>query len=128
MTSEYSNSGGEPSVKMHINGDGKIGIGTTSPDEMLTVKGTIHSEEVQVDMAGALAPDYVFEEDYPLPSLQELKAFIKTNKHLPEVPSAKEMAEQGLDLKQMNLLLLKKIEELTLHVIQLEERIIELEK
>jgi hypothetical protein len=122
MTSEYSNSGGEPSVKMHINGDGNVGIGTTTPDAKLTVKGDIHTQEIKVDLSGALVPDYVFEEDYPLPSLAETEIYIKANKHLPEVPSAKEMEENGIDLKRMNLLLLKKIEELTLYLIQLEEK------
>ncbi|MEQ8359411.1 MAG: tail fiber protein [Cytophagales bacterium] len=107
-----------------VNG-GNVGIGTTTPDSKLTVKGTIHTQEVKVDLNGAVAPDYVFEKDYPLTSLEELKSYIDQNKHLPEIPSAKEMEEEGLNLKEMNLLLLKKVEELTLHLI---DHKIELEK
>ncbi len=62
-------------------------------------------------------PDYVFEPDYKLASLPEIEAFTKANKHLPEVPSATEIEKGGLDLAQMNLTLLKKVEELTLHAI-----------
>jgi hypothetical protein len=69
------------------------------------------------------APDYVFEKDYPLTSLEELKAYIDQHKHLPEVPSAKEMGENGINLKEMNLLLLKKVEELTLYVIELKKEV-----
>jgi len=106
---------------------GKIGIGTKFPDALLSVKGHIHTQEVKVDLNGAVAPDYVFEKDYSLSSLEETEAYIKTNHHLPEVPSAAEMEENGIELKQMNLLLLKKIEEMTLHVIELNKRVHKLE-
>jgi hypothetical protein len=70
-------------------------------------------------MNGPLAgPDYVFEKDYNLLPLSELETYINQNKHLPEVPSAKEMDANGLNLKEMNLILLKKVEELTLHLIE----------
>jgi hypothetical protein len=99
--------------------DGKVGIGTPTPDAKLTVKGDIHTNEVRVDLTGPIAPpDYVFEKDYPLTSLEELKSYIDRHKHLPEIPSAKEMEENGINLKEMNLLLLKKVEELTLHLIE----------
>lgn len=103
-------------IRLSILRNGMVGIGTKNPDELLTVKGKIHSEEVIVDLS-VPGPDYVFEEDYDLPSLTEIEAFIKANKHLPEVPSAKEMEENGIVLGKMNMLLLKKIEELTLHTI-----------
>ena len=106
---------------------GKVGIGTTNPDAKLAVKGDIHAEEVIVDLA-VPGPDYVFEEDYDLTSLKDIEAYIKANKHLPEIPSAKEMEEQGIDLGVMNMLLLKKIEELTLHTIQQENTIQEEKK
>jgi len=113
--------------------DGKIGIGTNNPDELLTVKGKIHTQEVIVDLKGAIAPDYVFETyykgtseinpDYKLLTLEEIEAFTKENHHLPKVPSAKEIEENGLSLKEMNLLLLEKIEELTLFTIQQQKEI-----
>lgn len=106
---------------------GKVGIGTGSPDEKLTVKGTIHSEEVKVDLT-VPGPDYVFESDYNLRSLEETEEYIQTNKHLPEIPSAKEMEANGVQLGEMNMLLLKKIEELTLYIIEQEKRIQKLEE
>jgi Phage T4 tail fibre len=104
---------------MSINHNGNVGIGTTTPDAKLAVKGTIHTQEVRVDLNGAVAPDYVFEKDYNLMPLDELKVYLEANKHLPEVPSAKEMDAQGVNLKEMNLLLLKKVEELTLYLIEM---------
>ena len=96
---------------------GNVGIGTTSPDSKLTVKGNIHAEEVKVDLS-VPGPDYVFEPNYDLKSLEEIEKFIKSEKHLPEIPSAKEMEANGVQLGEMNMLLLKKIEELTLHLIE----------
>jgi hypothetical protein len=111
-------------------GTGNVGIGTTSPDTKLTVKGVIHANEVRVDLNSPIqqGPDYVFEKDYDLLSLSELETYIKVYKHLPEVPSAKEMEAEGLNLKEMNLLLLKKVEELTLHLIAKEKKMISLER
>lgn len=97
---------------------GNVGIGTSTPDAKLTVKGNIHAQEVKVDLSGSVAPDYVFEKDYNLAPLTEVEAYIIKNKHLPEIPSALEMEEDGINLKQMNLLLLKKVEELTLYMIE----------
>jgi hypothetical protein len=106
-----------------ISASGDVGIGTTTPDAKLTVKGLVHAQEVKVDLNGAAAPDYVFENGYALLPLKEVKSFIDKNKHLPEVPSAKEMELSGIDLGQMNLILLKKIEELTLYVIEQKEQL-----
>ncbi len=103
--------------------NGKVGIGTTNPDSKLTVNGAIHSQEVKVDIAAGTGPDYVFEADYNLISLEETKAYIEANNHLPEVPSAKVMESEGLELRDMSLLLLKKIEEMTLHQIKLMEEV-----
>jgi hypothetical protein len=64
-------------------------------------------------------PDYVFEPEYKLPSLLELEQYIKANKHLPEVPSAEQVKENGLSVGEMNAILLMKVEELTLHLIEL---------
>lgn len=97
---------------------GNVGIGTINPDEKLTVKGKIHTQEVRVDLLGPLVPDYVFAKDYKLKSLQEIEDYIKQNSHLPEIPSAKEIEKNGLMLAEMNMSLLKKIEELTLYSIE----------
>jgi hypothetical protein len=102
--------------------DGKVGVGTSNPDAKLAVKGTVHAEEVKVDL-NVPGPDYVFEENYPLPTLTETESYIKAHKHLPEVPSAKEMEANGINLSEMNMLLLKKVEELTLHLIEATKKI-----
>ncbi len=104
----------------------KFGIGTNRPDSELTVKGSIHAEEVKVDLS-VPAPDYVFEPDYNLTSLEDIEKYILSNKHLPEIPSSKEMEVNGIQLGEMNMLLLKKIEELTLYIIEQEKRIKKLE-
>ncbi len=106
-------------VKFTVENDGKVGIGTTSPTNKLEVNGKIRSKEVIVEATGW--PDYVFTDDYDLPTLAEIEVFIKANKHLPGVPSAKQVEENGLTLGEMNALLLKKIEELTLHTIEQEK-------
>ncbi|MBY0435310.1 MAG: hypothetical protein K2U26_14480 [Cyclobacteriaceae bacterium] len=97
---------------------GNVGIGTTNPNQKLTVNGTIYGKEVKVDL-NVPGPDYVFEKDYKLASLDEIKSYIDKHKHLPEVPSAKEMEKNGVQLGEMNMLLLKKVEELTLYMIEL---------
>jgi hypothetical protein len=71
-------------------------------------------------------PDFVFEEDYQLRSLNEVEDFITTNKHLPDVAPAKEMQENGVNQSEMNQLLLRKIEELTLYVIEQQKEIVQL--
>jgi len=113
---QFQTSGSTPRVTILNNGN--VGIGTTNPDAVLAVKGQVHAQEVKVDL-NVPGPDYVFEKDYQLTSLEEIKNYIDQNKHLPEVPSAKEMEKNGVQLGEMNMLLLKKIEELTLYVIDL---------
>ncbi len=108
--------------QMRITQNSRVGIGTDSPSEKLDVNGTIRSKEVRVEATGW--PDYVFEADYNLRSLEETETYIKENKHLPEIPSAKEMEANGVQLGEMNMLLLKKIEELTLHTIK-QQRMLE---
>ena len=113
--------------------NGMIGIGTSDPDQKLTVKGKIHTQEVLVDLNGAVAPDYVFEKyyqgqsalksDYQMLDLKSLEAFLKQNHHLPEIPSAQKLKEDGLELKKMNLLLLQKIEELTLYTVEQQKQL-----
>ncbi len=104
----------------------KVGIGTANPDMELTVKGKIHAEEVKVDL-NVPAPDYVFTKDYILMSLETLESFIKKNGHLPEIPSAIEFEQNGIMLSEMNMNLLKKIEEITLYTIAQEKKIKKLE-
>lgn len=114
--------------QMRIAINGNVGIGTIAPDEKLTVKGNIHTREVRVDMAGPLVPDYVFADDYKLKSLQEIEDYVKEHKHLPEIPSAKEIENNGLKLGEMNMALLKKMEEMTLYMIEQNKQIKNLEK
>lgn len=88
----------------------------------LMVNGGILCEKVKV-IADVPNSDHVFKADYKLMPLEELKSYVNENKHLPEIPSAKEFAENGYSLGQMDDLLLRKVEELTLYVIQLQEQV-----
>ena len=97
---------------------GYVGIGTTTPQSALAVNGKITAKEVEVTLAGF--PDYVFEPDYDLMTLEEVEAYIQEHGHLPHVPSACEVEENGLGLGEMNKILLEKVEELTLHLIEKE--------
>ncbi|MDY8138775.1 tail fiber protein [Aquimarina sp. 2201CG5-10] len=110
-----------------INTSGNIGIGTTTPDSKLTVKGKIHAEEVKIDLS-VPAPDYVFLKDYDLKSIGDVEAYIKQEGHLPNIPSAAAMEANGVELGIMNMKLLEKIEELTLYTIAQEKRIHQLEQ
>ncbi|NHA06366.1 hypothetical protein G7092_21330 [Mucilaginibacter sp. HC2] len=102
--------------RMRISFNGNVGIGTISPQNKLDVNGTIHSKAVNIDLNGW--NDYVFKKDYQLRSLSEVKAYIDQNQHLPEIPSEREMIKNGLDVGEMNKLQMKKIEELTLYLIE----------
>lgn len=116
----HHNSGGGTAEMMRIHSNGYLGIGTTTPDELLTINGTAKAEEViVVENVGA---DFVFEEDYALPELSEVEAHIQQYKRLPEIPSAEEMIEHGVKVGELQMKLLQKIEELTLYVIELEKR------
>src|SRR5690606_27867300 len=83
----------------------------------LSVSGKIICTEAWVRPTGDW-PDYVFSSEYKLPSLSSVEQFIKTNSHLPEVPSAAEIEEKGQNVGEMNAILLKKVEEMTLYIIQ----------
>lgn len=113
---------------------GNVGIGTTNPTATLTVNGSIKTEEIEVVNIAAnklnlkyqnLA-DYVFKKEYKLKSLNEVESYIKENNHLPGMPSASEVRENGMDIAEMNNKLLEKVEELTLYVIELKKEINEL--
>lgn len=106
---------------------GNVSIGTANPyGYKLAVAGKIISEEVVIKLQAAW-PDYVFESDYQLMPLAEVAKYIKANKHLPNVPDAAEIKKNGVEVGEMNVILLKKMEEMTLYVIELEKRIKELE-
>lgn len=117
-----------PLERMRINSSGNVGIGTASPSEKLSVNGKIRAKEIKVETGWA---DFVFQPDYKLRSLKETEQFIEQNGHLPEIPSAKDVEENGINLGEMNAKLLQKIEELTLHLIEqskrsdIQERLIE---
>lgn len=94
------------------------GISTDGVKYKLFVKDGIRTERVKVDISASNGwADYVFAKDYKLMPLKELDHFISTNGHLPEVPTTEEAIKNGIELKEMNILLLKKVEELTLHLI-----------
>ncbi len=100
---------------------GYVGIGTRVPKEMLSVNGKMRAHELKVETTGW--PDYVFKSDYDLLSLEELEAFVQANGHLPEVPKAEDVEADGVWVGEMNKVLLKKIEELTLHLIELKKTV-----
>ncbi|MCH5718179.1 hypothetical protein [Niabella hibiscisoli] len=93
------------------------------------MNGRILAKEIKV-VSGATTswPDYVFNPNYELTPLSELEQFIKTHQHLPEVPSAKEVAANGIEVGANQALLLKKIEEITLHLIDLNKKVAELQQ
>lgn len=103
-----------------VNYAGNVGIGTTNPTEKLSVNGTILSKKVKVTQTGW--PDFVFLPTYDLPTIPFLKSYIATHKHLPNIPSEKEIIENGHDLGEMNKKLLQKVEELTLYIIDLNDK------
>jgi hypothetical protein len=110
-----STGAGGTAEALTITSQGNIGIGAISPTHKLSVNGTVRAKEVIVETAGWA--DYVFADDYALKPLAEVEAHIKQHKHLPGIPSAKEVAEEGVSVGEMQAKLLAKIEELTLHVI-----------
>lgn len=103
-----------------------VGIGTSTPGYKLDVCGTIRAKEIKVDILGGC--DFVFEKDYKLLGLDDLEYYVNTNKHLPEIASEKEMIENGLNMKDFQLKLLQKIEELTLYTIEQNKEIKNLKK
>ncbi|HWW40184.1 MAG TPA: hypothetical protein VNZ46_12765, partial [Pedobacter sp.] len=102
------------------NSQGNVGIGTLTPKEKLSVNGKIRAQELKVETANW--PDYVFEKDYQLPTLEQTEKHIQEKGHLPGIPSASEVKAEGIEVGDMNAKLLKKIEELTLYLIELKKQ------
>jgi cytochrome b involved in lipid metabolism len=109
---------------LQANGSMTIHNGTQKTLQ-LNADGTLQARVIILDAYNW--PDYVFKKNYDLMPLSKIKKYIEVNGHLPEVPSARETAENGIDIAEMNKILLQKIEELTLHLIEQDERIKELE-
>ncbi len=113
------------------NEQGAVGIGVLSGASipagyLLAVDGKVISEEIKVQLSGSW-PDYVFKEDYPLQSFDDLRSFIKQNKHLPNIPAAAEVEKNGIEVGDMQKRMVEKIEELTLYILDLETRLKKLE-
>jgi hypothetical protein len=142
----YEIDGNEPSIQELINpnsgittslwqenetdiyfNSGRVAIGRTSipTGYRLAVEGHIRAREIRVDQDNW--PDYVFTKDYQLPTLEAIQKYIQEKGHLPNIPSAQEVETNGIELGEMNRLLLEKIEEQMLYILQLEKRIQELE-
>ena len=115
---EYKNTG-----NVLFNNAGSVGIGTTEipSNASLAVNGSIYCKELEISLDGWA--DHVFQNDYYLRPLSEVEEFINENNHLPGIPSQKEITENGLSVGEMNRLMMEKIEELTLYVIELEREI-----
>ncbi len=105
-------------INMVLTSDGVLGIGLVNPQQgdKLAVNGLIRAREVKVENNNW--PDYVFTSTHKLPSMGDIEKYIDQNKHLPDIPSANEIKNEGLKLGEINALLLKKIEELTLYLIK----------
>jgi hypothetical protein len=104
---------------IYINAAGNVGIGTTAPSEKLSINGNVKCKQVEVTLTGW--SDFVFEKDYNLMPLADVDQYIREHNHLPGVPSATEVISNGNNLGEMDAILLKKIEELTLYVIELKK-------
>lgn len=112
--------GGEGNNWLKIATNGNVGIGTMNTTEKLSVNGNIRAHKIIISLTGW--PDYVFNKNYKLRSLNSLEAFINKNNHLPGVPSTYSVEKKGLDVGSAQSILLRKIEELTLYVIELNKK------
>jgi hypothetical protein len=111
---------------VHVSSSGNVGVGTTTPGSYkLAVKGVIRANEVIVDTGWS---NYVFDENYTLPSLSLIEANIKAEKHLPGIPPAAEAAKRGVSIGEIQAMILAKVEELTLHAIAQQQEIEQLKR
>ena len=120
VNSSLSSSCGNEMFAVYGSGQTLIGGHLTSgayTNALLQVKGQIAAEEVHV-LAASFWCDYVFDKEYKLKPLAELEAYYKQNKHLPDVPSEAEVKANGIDMATMDAVLLKKVEESTLYIVQ----------
>lgn len=111
-----------PTHQMTFKWNTGIGIGTNNPQYKLDVNGTIRAKEIKVETGWA---DFVFAPDYNLPTLGEVELHIEAHKHLPGIPTEAEVKKNGVNLGEMNVKLLQKVEELTLYMIQQNKEIIQ---
>jgi hypothetical protein len=111
---------------MFLSAGGRVGVGTTNPQYKLAVNGNIGAQDIIVTNTGW--SDYVFRPGYRLRPLSEVSQFIQKNGHLPDIPTEAEVKEKGVSLGEMQAKLLAKVEELTLHMIQADERNTRLEQ
>ena len=117
----YTSMAGETYERMRIDYDGKVYIGTSSPGAKLDVAGQVQAECFIATDPGDGWCDYVFEENYELQPLEDVESFIIKNKHLPEIPSENEVRKNGINMTDMLKKQMKKIEELTLYMIQMKK-------
>jgi hypothetical protein len=117
---------------LYIGSTGNVGIGTITPTSKLAVNGSLACTDIsangkittkEVEVTLSAFPDYVFDAEYQLSPLSEVEKFIKENKHLKGIPTAKEVVNNGLSLGDMNVKLMEKVEELTLYVIELQKQV-----
>jgi hypothetical protein len=111
----------DPQAKLHVNGDLRV-------DGQIYHRGTLKSQEIKVEIPNGTWKDYVFHPSYKLKSLTEVEQYIQTNGHLPEIPSTKEVEQNGVNVGEMQAKLLQKVEELTLYVIELKKENEEIKK
>lgn len=125
----FQNGGDSYSNLLLQSTNGSVAIGTVDVPTgyKLAVAGDVIAERIVVKLQSAW-PDYVFNTGYPLKPLVDVESYLKEHKHLPDVPSEQEVKEKGVDVTQMNAVLLKKIEELTLYMIDLKKQNDELQK
>lgn len=106
------------SVSHYFHSNGNVGIGTSTPDYKLDVNGTLRAKEFFVETGWS---DFVFEDGYDLPTLDEVEIHIQEHGHLPGVPSAAEVQENGLEMGQAQTFMMQKIEELTLYMLDMKK-------